>query len=80
MNLAAGEHVRWLPRHGASDLLFPGNDYWLVDEHLLFNLFAGDGSFVGVELSTDVDLIAVLADLFDRAWRRGVDHTDYQPT
>ena len=30
-NLAAGEHVRWLPRQQASDLALPGNDFWLFD-------------------------------------------------
>jgi hypothetical protein len=43
-NVEAGEELRWLPRSQVSDLLLPGNDFWLVDgERVLFNLFDGDG-------------------------------------
>ena len=44
LNIAAGEEVRWLPRSRASDLMLPGNDFWVFDEHLVrFTLFGGDG-------------------------------------
>lgn len=79
MNVAAGELVRWLPRHNASDLLFPGNDFWLIDDHLLFNLFAGNGEFVEMQVSDSADVMASCVDSFDRAWERGIDHADFQP-
>jgi hypothetical protein len=28
-NLVVGEDVRWLPRHLATGLLLPANDYWV---------------------------------------------------
>ncbi|MGO8892505.1 MAG: DUF6879 family protein, partial [Streptosporangiaceae bacterium] len=30
-NLAAGEQVRWLPRHAAAGLLVPCSDFWVLD-------------------------------------------------
>src|SRR5215471_2723938 len=30
-NLAGGEEVRWLPRRRATDLAFPGTDFWVFD-------------------------------------------------
>jgi len=78
-NLAAGERVRWLPRSRASDLRFPGNDFWLVDDSMLFNLFSGDGEWTGVELITDADVVKFCGSAFDAAWDRGVDHEVYRP-
>ena len=43
-NVEAGEDVRWLPRRRASDLLLPGNDFWVFDDRLvLWNHFTGEG-------------------------------------
>jgi hypothetical protein len=78
-NLAGGEAVRWLPRDRASDLRLPGNDFWLIDDALLFNLFNGDGDFLGVQLNDDPGVIAFCAASFDAAWARAVDHNDYHP-
>ena len=78
-NLAAGERVRWLPRHRASDLAFPGNDFWLVDDRLLVNHFSGDGDWIGVELSTDAGAVTFCAWAFEAAWERGIDHDAYRP-
>lgn len=78
-NLAAGERVRWLPRRRASDLALPGNDFWLVDDRVLFNFISGDGAWVGTELVTDVAVVRLCASAFDAVWQRGVDHADYRP-
>ena len=79
-NLAAGERVRWLPRRRASDLRFPGNDFWLVDDRMLFNHSSGDGEWLGVELVTDPEVVEFCASGFDAAWERGIDHDAYRPT
>ena len=43
-NVEAGEDVRWLPRRRASDLLLPGNDFWVFDDRVvLWNHFTGEG-------------------------------------
>src|SRR6266536_1633009 len=40
----AGEDIRWVPRARVSELMFPGNDFWLFDDDLLvFMVFAGNG-------------------------------------
>jgi hypothetical protein len=78
-NLAAGEQVRWLPRHDASDLALPGNDFWLIDDILLFNLTAGDGEWLGVQPNDDSQVMEFCATAFEAAWKRGVDHSDYHP-
>lgn len=78
-NIAAGEQVRWLPRQRASDLALPGNDFWLIDDTLLFNIAAGDGDWLGVERYEDPKVIDFCATSFEAAWERGVDHSDYRP-
>jgi hypothetical protein len=78
-NLAAGELVRWLPRDQASDLRLPGNDFWLIDDVLLFNLASGDGDWLGVQRNDDPSVLAFCAEAFEAAWFRAVDHGDYRP-
>jgi hypothetical protein len=78
-NLGAGERVRWLPRGRASDLAFPGNDYWLVDDRLLFNISSGDGDWLGVEPNNEPAVVKFCASAFEAAWDRGVNHNDYRP-
>jgi hypothetical protein len=79
-NIAAGEDVRWLPRHAASGLLLPTEDFWIFDgQVVLWNHFAGDSSWVGEERSDDPALAKLCASSFEAAWERGVPHEDYQP-
>ena len=52
-NLASGERVRWLPRQQTAGLLVPPSDFWVFDERVVvWNHFAGDGSWVGGRPST----------------------------
>ncbi|WP_052398056.1 DUF6879 family protein [Streptomyces sp. NRRL F-5123] len=79
-NVDAGEHVRWLPRRQASDLLLPGNDYWLFDDEVaLFLHFDGDGELApdDEEEVTDPGVVDSCAAAFEAAWVRGVAHADY---
>jgi hypothetical protein len=78
-NLAAGETVRWLPRDQASDLRLPGNDFWLIDDLVLFNLASGEGDWLGVQPNDDPNVIQFCAEAFESAWSRGIDHNDYRP-
>lgn len=78
-NLAAGEDVRWLPRRLASDLLFPGNDFWLFDEQAVkFGLFTGEGRFVRHEMSYEPTVIKQCASAVDAAWERAIPHAEFQ--
>src|SRR5580704_18735000 len=38
-NVEAGEQVGWLPRRLASELLLPGNDFWVFDTRLVLFWF-----------------------------------------
>lgn len=78
-NVAAGEHVRWLPRRRASDIALPGNDFWLFDDRLVsWNHFAGDGSSGGSELTDDPGAVKLCADAFEAVWARAVPHDQYK--
>ncbi|MFR9722915.1 DUF6879 family protein [Streptomyces sp. MS19] len=78
VNLAAGEDVRWLPRHAASDLALPGNDFWLFDGHLVrFGHFDGDGHITGHELVQTPTVTQLCANAFHAVWERATPHTDF---
>jgi hypothetical protein len=80
LNLAAGEQVRWLPRHDASDLLVPGSDFWAFDENIVvFNHFDGDGNWVREERRDDEAVAKLCATAFEAVWERAIPHEDYRP-
>jgi hypothetical protein len=75
MNIEAGEQVRWLPRHQASDLGLPGNDFWLFDDKLVqFNVFDGQGRWVGTDFNEDRDVVRLCKQAFESVWERAVPH------
>lgn len=79
--LKAGEEVRWLPRHRASALLLPGNDFWLFDNQTVaFTHFSGIGEVVGHELTTDPGIARQCKDSFEAAWTISTPHSEYTPT
>ncbi|MFI6324633.1 DUF6879 family protein [Nonomuraea sp. NPDC050556] len=79
-NIRAGEEVRWLPRRQATDLLLPGNDFWLFDhETLLINHFNGNGDWLDAEQVTDQGVIERCASAFEAVWQRAIPHNDYKP-
>lgn len=79
-NISAGEQVRWLPRHTAPGLLVPLADFWLFDGKLVrFGLFAGDGTFLGHELTEDAEVVRTCAETFEGVWERAIPHAEYQP-
>ncbi len=78
-NVEAGELVRWLPRSRTSDLLLPGNDFWIFDDSLIrVHHFSGDGESVEDELLDDPELIRVCATAFERIWERSIPHDQYE--
>lgn len=79
-NVAAGESVRWLSRHTAPGLLVPLADYWVFDGRLVrFGFFAGDGTFLGHELTDDAKVVKACAEAYERVWERAIPHDKYQP-
>jgi hypothetical protein len=80
VNISAGEDVRWLPRHRASDLCLPVNDFWLFDDRLIrFSYFSGHGDIVADELVSDPAVARMCAAAFEAVWERSIPHADYQP-
>ena len=78
VNLAIGEEVRWLPRRKASDILLPGNDFWLMDgQVVLWNHFTGNGGPAGHEITDDPHTAGLCAAAFEAVWRRGVAHEKF---
>ena len=81
-NVNAGEEVRWLPRRRASDLLLPGNDFWVFDDRVvLWTHFTGEGEISpeGWEVTEDPAQVKVCAAAFEPVWDRAVPHGDYRP-
>ncbi|NGO76179.1 hypothetical protein G6045_10945 [Streptomyces sp. YC504] len=78
-NVASGEDVRWLPRSQARGFLVPANDFWLFDGKLLrIHHFAGDGSHVTDELSTDAQMLNLCGSAFETIWQRAIPHSEYK--
>jgi hypothetical protein len=47
-HIDAGTDMRWMPRRRVSSIAFPGNDFWLFDDHLVvFHHYAGNGASIG---------------------------------
>jgi hypothetical protein len=79
-NLAAGEQVRWLPRRQTAGLLVPPSDFWVFDERVVvWNHFAGDGSWVTREGSDDAALARLCISSFDAVWEHAIPHGEYRP-
>jgi hypothetical protein len=79
-NVAAGEQVRWLPRHAAPGLLVPLADFWLFDDRLVrFGFFAGDGAFLRHDLCDEPEVVRSCAEAFEQVWQRAVPHGEYRP-
>jgi hypothetical protein len=80
-NIAAGENIRWLPRHliDAADLTT--DDYWLFDdERVVFTVFEPSGRFVGGAATTDPVIVAHCRAVRDRVWQRAIPHHEYLAT
>jgi hypothetical protein len=79
-NIDAGEQVRWLPRQQAPGLLVPLCDFWVLDDRLVrFGHFAGNGEFLGDEVTADPDVVKACASAFERVWQRAIPHASYKP-
>lgn len=80
VNAAAGEDVRYLPRHRTADLLLPGLDLWCLDRRLVrFHHFDGDGRIVADTDCHDPTVAVRCADAFEMAWERAIPYTVYRP-
>jgi hypothetical protein len=78
VNVAAGEDIRYLPRHQAKGLGLPGHDFWLIDFSKVGVLrFGGGGVLLGAEITTDPDAVARYRHYRDVAWRSAIPFEEY---
>lgn len=77
-NIAAGEDIRWLPRHDPAAAELPADDFWMLDDdRVMFTVFEPGGRFAGGALSRDEHLLAYCRSTRDRLWRASVPHEHY---
>ncbi|MFF0488046.1 DUF6879 family protein [Nocardia sp. NPDC003482] len=78
-NPEGGEDVRWLPRHKATGLLVPPVDFWLFDDRVVWNHFAGNGSWAGNEIVHDPRVVRACREAFESVWEAATPHNEYRP-
>lgn len=78
MQQAAGEDIRYLPRHHPAAGQLGDRDFWLFDHRQVLVLnFNPDGTPRPHELHDDPGLIAQHAALRDLAWEHAIPYADY---
>ncbi|MET7752294.1 MULTISPECIES: DUF6879 family protein [Actinomycetes] len=75
-NIAAGEEIRYLPRHLAEEP--PADDFWLFDDDTVaFNTVDDDDANNGLAVTTDPAIVRVCAEAARRLWAAGIDRDEY---
>jgi hypothetical protein len=78
LNVEAGEDMRYLPRHLATDIDFPPEDYWLLDDDkLVLSVFSEDGRTGGFALEADSEVLRQSTAARDQAWNRAIPYARY---
>ncbi len=77
-NIAAGEDIRWLPRHLISPDELTADDYWLFDDNqVVFTVFEPGGEFVGGAATADPTIVMHCRTVRDRVWQAAIPHDEY---
>lgn len=77
-NIAAGEEIRYLPRHliGPSELT--KDDFWLLDDSTLaFTVFGQSGRYIGWGISKDPVIAVHARTVWNRVWDKAIPHAEY---
>lgn len=78
LNIAAGEQVRYLPRHNIDPALLSADDWWIFDDDLVaFSVFTPTGAGAGLATTTDPVIVAHIRAVRDRLWPWAIPHADY---
>ncbi|MFC5185384.1 DUF6879 family protein [Actinomadura harenae] len=75
----AGEELRWLPRRLVSALPLPGNDCFILDDLVIFNVLGGSDERVEIQLYREPDVVEFCRDAFEAAWKLATPHSEYKP-
>ena len=77
-NIAAGEDIRWLPRHLVDPEHLTIDDYWLFDDdRVVFTVHEPTGRFAGGAATTDRAIVDRCRAIRDQVWRVAVPHSRY---
>lgn len=80
-NIAAGEEVRWLPRHLIEPAELSADDFWLFDDSLVvFTVFEPGGQFCGGAATSDPVIVEHCRTVRDRVWQAAIPHHRYLET
>ena len=77
-NIAAGEDIRWLPRHLIDAETLTADDYWLFDDDLVaFTVFEPSGRFAGGATTSDPTIVSYCRTVRARVWAAAIPHSKY---
>lgn len=78
VNIAAGEDIRYLPRHEISPDLLTAEDWWLFDdERVGFTAVDEAGRWVGTAVTDDPKVVDMCAAVRANVWAIAIPHGDY---
>ncbi|MFI6298869.1 DUF6879 family protein [Nonomuraea sp. NPDC050790] len=75
----AGEELRWLPRRLASSLALPGNDCFVLEDLVIFNVLGGSDERSEIQLFRDPEVVSLCRNAFSAAWDLAIPHREYKP-
>ncbi|WP_280453684.1 DUF6879 family protein [Nocardia brasiliensis] len=77
-NTAAGEDIRYLPRHAASSSDSRSEDFWVLDDdRVAFSVFDHNEYWIGSALTDDPDIVAHACAIRDRVWTPAIPYREY---
>ncbi|GAB0105210.1 hypothetical protein JMUB6875_41880 [Nocardia sp. JMUB6875] len=75
-NVAAGEDIRYLPRHLAGEV--PPDDWWLMDNEMVaFNLVDSRMKSAGIAITTDPGVVEYCHAVRQRLWKLATPYSAY---
>jgi hypothetical protein len=78
LNIAAGEEIRWLPRHRTTPDSLTADDFWLFDDNrVVFTIFEPDGRFAGGAQTVDPVIVDRCRQVHETVWKLAVPHDVY---
>ncbi|BDT84444.1 hypothetical protein IU485_26170 [Nocardia cyriacigeorgica] len=79
LNVAAGEDIRYLPRHSGGASSIPLDDFWLLDDvRAVFNLVNEEGSAAGAAaLTVDPAVVRLCRGAKERLWQLATPYAEY---
>lgn len=78
LNIAAGEEIRWLPRHRTTPDKLTADDFWLLDDNrVVFTIFEPSGRFAGGAQTVDPVIVDHCRRVHEHVWKLAIPHHIY---